>query len=101
MNDNVNTPATPAPAAAPASDSWKGMTLDELRLKRTMALVRREVGREHINHVVDGLRTRVSDNGVRGLLFNNNTIAGLKTADYALLGWRLTRVLMKLWRKRR
>lgn len=78
---------------------WQGMTLDELRLRRTMALVKREVGRERMSHLVDGTRERVATGGVRGLLFDNNTVAGLKTADYVLLGWRATRMLMKLWRK--
>lgn len=77
------------------------MTLDELRMKRMMALVKREVGRERINHVMDNMRTRVNDNGVRGLLFNDNTISGLKATDYMLLGWKVARPLMRLWRRRR
>ena len=99
MNETSTPSAQPAAPAEVAE--WQGMTLDELRLRRTMALVKREVGRERMNHLVEGTRERVATNGVRGLLFNNNVVAGLKTADYLLLGWRTTRMLMKLWRKRR
>lgn len=101
MSDNNPTP-TPIPVTTTthtSADEWKGMTLDELRLKRMKALVKREVGRERINHVMGGMRSQVANNGVRGLLFDNKTISGLKTADYMLLGWKATRMIMKLWRK--
>ena len=101
MSDNAttSTPITVSTTTPNSTDEWKGMTLDELRLKRMKALVLREVGRERMNHVVGSMRAQVANNGVRGLLFDSNTISGLKTADYVLLGWRATRMIMKLWRK--
>ncbi len=108
MMNEVNSPAVTQPKQQPENTTpvsleqpeWKGMTLEQLRLKRAVALVRREMGKERMSLAVDSMRTRVADNGVRGLLFDNKTISGLKTADYALLGWRLARMVIKLWRKR-
>lgn len=104
-NETVNT-SLPAPSdkpvAMPAEESqWKGLTIDELRLRRAVALVRKEMGKERMSMTIDGLRGRVADNGVRGLLFNDKTITGLKTADYALIGWKIARAIIKLRRKRK
>ena len=107
MNDPASAPVSqPLPSGStapqlPSQPEWKGLTLDELRLKRAVALVRREMGKERMNMALDGMRTRVADNGLRGLMFNDKTITGLKTADYVFLGWNLSKGLMKLWRKMR
>lgn len=83
-----------------AEDQWEGLTLDELRQRRAKALVRREVERVKMDQVLKGAKTRVNEHGVRALMFNDKTIGRLKTADYLLVGFKLTRSLMKLWRKR-
>lgn len=100
MNETTIPAEMPAIAPVQEPSQWKGCTLDELRQRRAISLVKREVGKERINHVLNGMRTRVADNGVRGLLFNNNAISGLKKADYLLLGLRVTRALWN-WRKKR
>ena len=97
MSETANINALPAVT----SDNWNGLTMDELRQRRAKALLRREVGRVQMDHVLGGMRTRVNDNGIRALMFNDTTIGHLKTADYLLLGFKLTRALLKLWRKRR
>ena len=106
MMNEQNTTSLPAsadnPLTLPAEQpEWKGMTIDELRLRRAVALVRKEMGKERMAVTVEGLKGRVADNGVRGLLFNDKTITGLKTADYVLLGWKLARSLLKLWARRK
>lgn len=99
MNNDV-LPKLPADTQSVIKQSWKGCTLEELRQRRAISLVKREVGKERMNFVIDGMRTRVADNGVRGLLFSNNTINGLRTADYLLLGLRLSQAILK-WRRKR
>ncbi|MBR1882301.1 MAG: hypothetical protein IJ808_04695 [Muribaculaceae bacterium] len=79
---------------------WQGLTIDELRMMRAQALLRREVGKVQMMQTIEGMRTRVNDNGVRGLLFNDRTIGRLKTADYMFLGWRISRLMLKMWRKK-
>ena len=107
MNENAPIEATSekqikAIAATPAEETeWKGYTLEQLRMKRAMALVRREVGRERLDMAFGNMKTRVNDNGIRGLLFDNKTIGHLKTADYMLLGWNLSQTLVKLWARSR
>ncbi len=84
-----------------APDDWKGMTLEELRNARGRALVRREVGRATMQYNIDGLKSNVSSNGIRALMFSPGTVSGLKKADYVLLGIRLTRWLLGLRSNRR
>ena len=76
------------------SSEWKGMTLEQLRRARAKALVRREVGRATMQYSLDNVKDNVSNNGVRALMFSSDTVSHLKTADYVLLGFRLTRWLM-------
>ncbi len=103
-NETINntTAGSSLPMATPdAPDDWRGMTLDELRRARGKALVRREVGRATMQYSLDGVKDNVSTNGVRALLFSPDTVNHLKTADYVLLGFRLTRWLMNLRGSRR
>ena len=90
------------PVATPdGANDWKGMTLEDLKRARGKALVRREVGRAAMQYNIDGLKTNVANNGVRALMFTPDTISHLKTADYVLLGFRLTRWLMGMRNNRR
>ncbi len=82
------------------TDNWKGLTLEQLRMRRAKALLRREVGKVKINAALDGMKTRVSDNGIRGLMFNDKSLVQLKTADYVFLGWKIAQLFIKA-RKRK
>ena len=99
----MNTDGTqPLPVAVPdGANDWKGMTLEDLKRARGKALVRREVGRAAMQYNIDGLKTNVANNGVRALMFSPDTVSHLKTADYVLLGFRLTRWLMGMRNNRR
>ena len=87
--------------AATTSASWKGMTLDELKMRRAKSLIKREVGRMDLMREVQQARSNVQENGVRGMLFSNSQIAGLKKADYAFLSYKLVKMLVKLYARRR
>ncbi len=78
------------------SPEWQGMTLEQLRRARAKALVRREVGRATMQYNLDNVKDNVENNGIRALMFSPNTVSHLKTADYVLLGFKLTRWLMGL-----
>ncbi len=93
-----NVPAPQQPAATPG---WDGLTLEQLRFRRAMALVRREVGRERVSGMLDNVKSNVQQNGVRSLLFTPNTVKGLKWVDYALLGFKSFRLLSKLFGKKK
>ena len=104
MSDTIsNTDTTQSlPVTLPdAKYDWKGMTLDDLNRARGKALVRREVGRATMQYNIDGLKTNVANNGVRALMFSPSTVSHLKTADYVMLGFRLTRWLMGMRNNRR
>ena len=85
-----------APSINDEADDWQGMTLEQLRRARAKALVRREVGRATMQYSLDNVKDNVSNNGVRALMFSPGTVSHLKTADYVLLGFKLTRWLMGL-----
>lgn len=91
IDTNINGGAMPE-----ESGEWRGMTLEQLRRARAKALVRREVGRATMQYSIDNVKDNVSSNGIRALMFSPDTVNHLKTADYLLLGFRLTRWLMGL-----
>jgi len=83
------------------NQEWQGMTLDQLRRARAKALVRREVGRATMQYNLGNVKDNVESNGLRALMFRPSTVSHLKTADYVLLGIRLSRWLMNLRGSRR
>ena len=105
MNNETLTNSIPPVAMAAANDTpqqqWKGLTMDELRMRRAKQLVIREVNRASLNYKLSSMRNNVSQNGVRGVLFNNSTITGLKKADYASLGYKAVALLVKIFVRRR
>ena len=96
INTDINSAALPD-----ESGEWKGMTIEQLRRARAKALVRREVGRATMQYSFDNMKDNVANNGMRALMFSSDTVSHLKTADYVLLGFRLTRWLMGLCSNRR
>ncbi len=103
-NDTIqptNPPATLPPSTNTQQQEWKGLTIDELKMRRAKQLVLREVNRASLNYQFANMRENVSQNGVRGLLFSDNAITGLKKADYAFLGYKALALLIKLYTRRR
>ena len=96
IDNNINGASLPD-----ESGEWQGMTLEQLRRARAKALVRREVGRATMQYSLDNVKDNVSNNGVRALMFSPSTVSHLKTADYVMLGFRLTRWLMGMRNNRR
>lgn len=105
MNNTQQPPVNPASAVttsqAPQQQDWKGLTIDELKMRRAKSLVLREVNRASLSHQFSNARDTVSQNGIRGLLFNDNTIVGLKKADYLFLGAKAIGLILKLYSKRK
>lgn len=101
-HDASDNGSTRLPVTTPdAPDTWQGMTLEELRRARGKALVRREVGRATIQYDIEGVKSNIASNGVRALMFSPGAVSSLKTADYILLGFKLTRWLMNMRNNRR
>jgi len=101
MSETANNTVPVTTSATGSNTGWQGLTLEELRMRRAKALLRREVGKVKVNATLEGMRTRVNDNGLRGLMASNNALTHLKTADFVFLGWQLARLLLKLRRKRK
>lgn len=96
-NDTMGVDIQQLPVTTPdAPEDWKGMTLEELRIARGKALVRREVSRATMQYNLDGVKDNVASNGMRALMFSPSTVSHLKTADYVYLGFRLAKWLVGL-----
>lgn len=98
-SNNINVHAGEPVPLVENESAWNGFDIDTLRMMRAKALLRREVGRVQMMSSFDGVRTRVNEKGMRGLLFDNLTIGRLKTVDYLLIGWRLATALLKYRRR--
>lgn len=81
------------------TNQWKGYTLEELHMKRAKALIMTEVSKSQLLSAYEMAKSKTNSHGVRALLFNNNVLKGLKTADYLMLGAKTTMLGYKLWKK--
>ncbi|WP_407401871.1 hypothetical protein [Sodaliphilus sp.] len=95
-NDNT---ATTADVVTP--EQWNGYTMDELKRRRIVAMVRRELGREKIAMQFAHTKNAMSVNGIKGLLFTDNELTKLKAMDYALLGWKAVKMFIKFRNRKR
>lgn len=101
MAQSTNPPATMPTNTNSSQQQWKGLTMDELKMRRAKQLVLREVNRASLSYQLNNARDNVSQNGIRGLLFSDKAITGLKKADYAFLGYKALALLIKLYTRRR
>ena len=82
---------------ATTSNTWRGMTLEELRMKRAKALIMTEVNKAQL--VAQLAKSKTRSHGIRALIFNNNEVSGLKLTDYLLIGVKTAMLGAKLWKK--
>lgn len=103
MPTKTETPssATSANSVAITSEPWKGLTLEELQRRRTKGLIKREVSRMSLANQYQSTRENVSQNGVRGLLFNPSEVRMLKKTDYFYLAYKAINALVKIYIKRK
>ena len=103
MSSKIETPLSVPAVQSVASPSieWKGLTLEELQRRRAKWLIKREVSRISMAHQYQSTRENVSQNGMRGLLFNSGEVAMLKKTDYFYLGFKAINALVRLYLKRK
>lgn len=87
--------------AAAIEPQWNGYTIDELKRRRAKALIKREVARAQLAGTMANARQFTSQHGVRALLFNGKEVAGLNKADYALLSFKVIRLVARWWARRK
>lgn len=102
MSHKIEIPSTAAVVvnnSSATSVKWKGLGIDDLKMRRANGLIKRELGRLNLSQQYQNTREKVSQNGVRGLLFNTGEITKLKKTDYAYLGYKAIRLIVKLYLK--
>ena len=95
MNNNK----TGSASSSDKSDQWEGYTIDELRVKRAMAAVKSEIGKERIMSKLTDAKTQVDNDGLRSMIFGGKMLSGLKTVDYVILGYKTSKLAWRLWHK--
>ena len=84
---------------ATTSNTCRGMTLEELRMKRAKALIMTEVNKAQLVADFQLAKSKTRSHGIRALIFNNNEVSGLKLTDYLLIGVKTAMLGAKLWKK--
>ena len=86
-------------SAANTAVEWGGYTLDELRMKRAMAAIKTEIGKERISSSLSQAKSQVEEGGIRSMIVSGNVLSGLKTVDYVILGYKTSKLVWRLWNK--
>ena len=81
-------------------NNWKGLTLDELRMRRALVQARMEIQKYKLNGLVDGMRERTPLFGGSTSLFSRITGA-LSFAEYAFFAVRLIKLVSPIFRKKK
>lgn len=81
-------------------NGWKGLTLDEIRMRRALVQARMEIQKYHLQTHLEGMRERTPLFGGSSSLFSRITGA-LSCAEYAFLAVRLFRMVAPIFRNKK
>ena len=81
-------------------NQWKGYTLDELRYRRALVGARMEIEKYRLNALTEQYRRMPQRLSGSGSLLGR-VLGAFSYAEYAIVGFKLVRGIMKLFRKRR
>ena len=81
-------------------NGWKGLTLDEIRMRRALVQARMEIQKSHLQTHLEGMRERTPLFGGSSSLFSRITGA-LSFAEYAFLAVRLFRMVAPIFRNKK
>jgi len=79
---------------------WSGMTIEELKYRRALALAKIEIEKGVMMNEVHSALNVTTTKGVAGMLVRR-FFGKMTIMDYALIGFKLTKTLSKFWRSRR
>lgn len=82
------------------NNQWKGYTLDELRYRRALVGARIEIEKYRLNALTEQYRNMPQRLTGSGSLVGR-VMGAFSYAEYAILGFRLVRRMVKLFRGRR
>ena len=81
-------------------NNWKGLTLDEIRMRRALVQARMEIQKYKLSGQIDSMRERTPLFGGSASLFSRLTGA-LSFAEYAFFAIRLVKLVSPIFRKKR
>lgn len=80
----------------------QGLDFNELKYRRAAALIKLEVSKAQLSNSFERLREHTRSQGLRGLMVNNVlSLKRLRIADYVFLGYKLSNLLYRMWRRRK
>ncbi len=81
------------------SKGWRGYTLDELRYRQALTEVAIDIEKDRISHSISDAVPNAIKSGSRGSSMISKALGALSYVDYAVLGWRLIKMIRGLRRK--
>ena len=81
-------------------NGWKGLTLDDIRMRRALVQARMEIQKYHLQTHLEGMRERTPLFGGSSSLFSRITGA-LSVSDHANLALRLFRMVAPIFRNKK
>ena len=81
-------------------NNWKGLTLDEIRMRRALVQARMEIQKYKLNGQIEGMRERTPLFGGSSSLFPRLTGA-LSFAEYAFMAVRLIKLVSPIFRRKK
>lgn len=94
----LQTQSNTAPKSG-VENAWKGYSLEELRYRRALAAIKCEIGNEKVRSSVAELKMGVRNNGLRSFFFGKDLLGSLKLVDYLIIGFKLSKLVSKVWKK--
>ncbi len=88
------------PYPQPTGPEWGGMTLNELRMRRTLVQARMQIQKFNIASHVEAMKSRAPLFGGSNSIFSRLTGA-LSFAEYAFFGLKLFKLVAPLIRRRK
>lgn len=88
---------TPYPKTATAQ--WRGLTLREMQMQRTLVQARIEIQKYKMSAYADGMRQRVDALGGTGIM--SRILGAFSYAEYAMFAFRLVRKAIPLFRRKK
>ncbi len=86
---------------SPRTDiEWKGLTLDEIRMRRALVQARMEIQKYKMSGIVESVRERSPLFGGESSLFSRLTGA-ISFAEYAFVAVKLFKLVGSIFRKRK
>lgn len=83
----------------PSTEEWKGLTLDEIRMRRLLTLTRIEIDKAHLQHLTNNYTSSGKISTSTPIM--RKLTGALDYMDYGVLAFRLGKSIFKLFHRKK